>query len=312
MFAEDLLQDLRREGFTPPAVANYVRRILARVVQRLPRHPELVRSVAATALGLFSLQFAAALLLSATLERRLGVSYLIVSSGVLLASSFWVLVHIGLLQGARDSEGALAVRHIPVPVGLTMLRLVSIPAIVMLIGEHRWSVVVWLFGASAFTDILDGILARALRCETQVGVVLDPLTDIAFNTAVFVALAAAGELPWWVTALTLGRYAILIFGTFVLYIFHGPVRIQPTMFGKLTGVLTTFLVGFLLLGLAQWSDATQLRLKEVFDVGLGLMALATIIQVLFIGLSNLKAPRPVILEEVRPAKVVGEIRPPRG
>lgn len=312
MFAEDLLQDLRREGFTLPAVATYIRRILARVVQRLPRHPELVRSVAATALGLFSLQFAAALLLSATLERQLGVSYLIVSSGVLLVSSFWILVHLGLLQGARESEGGPALRHIPVPVGLTMLRLVSIPAIVMLIGDHRWSVVVWLFGASAFTDILDGILARALRCETQVGVVLDPLTDIAFNAAVFVALTAAGELPWWVAALTLGRYGMLVLGTFILYIFHGPVRIQPTMFGKLTGVLTTILVGFLLLGLAQWSEPTRQRLKEVFDVGLGLMAFATIIQVLFIGLANLKAPRPVLLEEVRPAKVVGEIRPPRG
>ena len=312
MFAEDLLRDLRRDGFTPSATATYVRRIFSRVALRLPRHPELVRSVAATALGLFSLQFAAALLLSATMDRRLGVAYLVASSGVLLVASFWILFHLGLIQGAREADGAPPLRHIPVPVALTLLRLVSIPALVLLIDGRRWSVVVWVFGASALTDILDGILARALRCETQVGVVLDPLTDVAFNTAVFVALAASRALPWWVTSLMLGRYGLLILGTFFLYIFHGPVRIQPTVFGKLTGVLTTLLVGFLLLGLAHWSDATRLRLQEVFDVGLGLMALATIIQVVFIGLGNLKAPRPVLLEEVRPAKVVGEIGPPRG
>ncbi len=312
MFAEDLLRDLRRDGFTPRATARYVRRITARVAQRLPRHPELVRSVAATALGLFSLQFGAALLLSATMDRGLGVAYLVASSGVLLVVSFWILFHLGLIQGARDADGAPPLRHIPVPVALTMLRLVSIPALVLLIGGRHWSVVVWVFGASAMTDILDGILARALRCETQVGVVLDPLTDVAFNTAVFVALAASGTLPWWVTSLMLGRYGLLVLGTFFLYIFHGPVRIQPTVFGKLTGVLTTLLVGFLLLGLAHWSNATRLRLQEVFDVGLGLMAVATIIQVVFIGLGNLKAPRPVLLEEVRPAKVVGEIGRPRG
>ncbi len=49
MFAEDLLRDLRRDGFSLSAIATYIRRIVARVVQRLPRHPELVRSVAATA-----------------------------------------------------------------------------------------------------------------------------------------------------------------------------------------------------------------------------------------------------------------------
>jgi cardiolipin synthase len=182
----------------------------------------------------------------------------------------------------------------------------------MLIGLDRWSLVVWLFAASAFTDILDGVLARAFRCETRIGVVLDPLTDIAFNASVFLALADAGELPWWVAILVLVRYGLLVFGTFALYVFHGPVRIQPTGFGKLTGLLSTVLLGLLLLGLAYWPPGLLLRLKEVFDVGLGLMALATIIQVIFIGLDNLKTLRPAaVVAPERPAKVVGEIRPPR-
>lgn len=311
MFAEDLLKDMRRAGYAPHAIVAYVRRISARVVQRLPRHAELVRSVAATSLLLFATQFAGALLLSWAYGRRMGVSYLVASSAVLLLASFWVLTHVGLAHSTRDER---PMRRIPFPVALTLLRAVSIPAIVLLIQERAWHVVVWLFAISASTDVIDGVLARAFRSESRVGSVLDPLVDIAFNSSAFVALSVARELPWWVTGLMLSRYGLLVAGTFYLYVFHGPVRIQPTAFGKLTGVLTTLLLGLLLLGLASWSDAMRLRLKEVFDVGLGLMAFATIIQVMFIGLANKKAleREPAADEGVRTGRVVGDVRWPRG
>jgi len=86
-----------------------------------------------------------------------------------------------------------------------------------------------------------------------------------------------------------------------LYFFHGPVRIRPTLFGKLTGVLTTVLLGFLLLGLSSWSDQTRHSMKEVFDVGLGVMGLATIIQVVFIGLANRSEAPDLIEVEALPA-----------
>lgn len=312
MFAEDLLRDLRRDRYAPAAIATYVRRIGGRVVARLPRNVELVRSVAATGLILFAIQFGAALLLSWAFGRRIGVPYLISSSVVLLLVSFWILTHIGLMHGSRDEQ---PMRRIPFPVAITMLRLVSVPAIVLLILAGVWPVVVWLYVASASTDVIDGVMARAFRSESRIGSVLDPLVDIAFNSSVFVALALARELPWWVSGLMLGRYALLVLGTFYLYVFRGPVRIQPTAFGKLTGVLTTLLLGLLLLGLASWSEATRGRLKEVFDVGLGVLAFATIIQVIFIGLANKKAlERDPAAEEpaARAGKIVGDVRWPRG
>lgn len=311
MFAEDLLREVRRARFAPSAIGTYVRKIGARAVGRLPRNVDLVRSVAATALILFALQFGGALLLSWAFGRRTGVSYLISSSAVLLFASFWVLTHLGLMHATRDDR---PMRRIPFPVALTMLRLVSIPAIVLLIHDRVWPVVVWLYAASASTDVIDGVMARAFGSESRIGSVLDPLVDIAFNSSVFVALASARELPWWVAGLMLGRYALLVTGTFYLYVFRGPVRIQPTAFGKLTGVLTTVLLGLLLLGLASWSDATRGRLKEVFDVGLGVLAFATIIQVIFIGLANKKAleREPAAEEAPRAGKVVGDVRWPRG
>src|SRR6267143_1333464 len=310
----DLLAEIRREGYTLGAIWRFARVSIGRVSRGLPEHPELVRPIAATALGLFVLQFVAALLLSVHVGRSTGVSYLISSSVMLLFISFWVLTHVGLLLGSRD--GQLVIK-VPIPIAITMLRFVSIPAIVILIREERWEAVVWLFVASAFTDVLDGVLARALRAETRVGALLDPLTDVAFNSCVFIALLEAHVVPWWVTALMLIRYALLVGGTVYLYFFYGPVRIRPTLFGKLTGVLTTVLLGFLLLGLSSWSDQTRHSMKEVFDVGLGVMGLATIIKVVFIGLANRsEAPDLIEVEALPatselPAKVVGEIRGPR-
>ena len=307
----DLLAEIRREGYTLGAIWRFARVNLARVSRGLPEHPELVQPIAATAVALFVLQFVAALILSFHVGRGTGVTYLVASSLMLLFVSFWVLIHAGLLLGSRDA--ALVIR-MPLPIAITMLRFVSIPAILLLIREQRWAAVVWLFAASAFTDVLDGVLARALRVETRVGALLDPMTDVAFNATVFIALLEARVVPWWLTALVLIRYALLVGGTVYLYFFHGPVRIQPTVFGKLTGFLTTVLLGILLLGMSWWSEATRHRLMDLFAVGLGVMAVATIIQVVFIGLANrTESPALVEIAEVpeRPAKIVGEIGPPR-
>jgi cardiolipin synthase len=308
----DLLAEIRRERYTLAAIWRFLRVSLVRVSRGLPEHPELVGPISATALTIFVLQFVGAILLSVHLGRSVGVAYLVASSVMLLFISFWVLVHVGLLLGSRDAQ--LVIR-MPIPIAITMLRFVSIPALWLLIREDRWAAVVWLFALSAFTDVLDGVLARALRVETRVGALLDPMVDVAFNAAVFIALLEARVLPWWVTALVLIRYALLVGGTVYLYFFHGPVRISPTFFGKLTGFLTTVLLGILLLGMTWWSDAMQHRLMDLFAVGLGAMAVATIIQVVFIGLANRTEPAdaipPVASIPERPSKVVGEIRGPR-
>lgn len=311
MFAEDLLREVRRAGYTPRAFLAYIRAIFARVTRRLPLHAELVRSIAATSVLLFSVQFAGALTLSATMNRELAVAYLVSSSAVLLLGTFWLLAHLGIMTtGGGTDEGGRVLKRLPLAVTLTMLRLVSIPAIVLLIGAKAWSAATWLFVASALTDVLDGVVARALKQESHVGKVLDPVADIAFNASVFVALAQAGALPWWVAGLVVTRYAMLIGGTLVLYVFHGPVRIEPTLFGKLSGVVMTTVVGLLLLGLATWTEAVRHQFHEVFVVGLATLSLATILQAVFIGLANKKSAAPEI-EVARSKKVVGDVRWPR-
>jgi phosphatidylglycerophosphate synthase len=311
MFAEDLLREVRKAGYTPRAFAAYVRAVFARVTRRLPLHAELVRSIAATSMLLFAAQFAGALTFSATLSRSAAVTYLVSSSVVLLLGTFWLLAHLGLVQAqGAGGDGGRVLKRLPLPVTLTLLRLVSIPAIVLLVQAKAWHAATWLFVASALTDVADGVLARALQQESRIGKVMDPLADIAFNASIFIALAQVGELPWWVSALVLTRYALLVGGTIYLYVFHGPVRIEPTLFGKLSGVVTTAVVGLLLLGLATWTEPVRQRFHEVFVVGLAALSVATILQVVFIGLANKRSAAPE-RELARSKKVVGDVRWPK-
>ncbi|HEU4726042.1 MAG TPA: hypothetical protein VFU59_12220, partial [Candidatus Eisenbacteria bacterium] len=139
MFAEDLLREVRRAGYTPRAFVAYVRAIFARVTRRLPLHAELVRSIAATSILLFAVQFAGALTLSATIGREIAIDYLVSSSVVLLLATFWLLAHIGIITaGGGREDGGRVLKRLPLPITLTMLRLVSIPAIVLLIEIHAW------------------------------------------------------------------------------------------------------------------------------------------------------------------------------
>ncbi len=58
------------------------------------------------------------------------------------------------------------------------------------------------FAAAAATDVLDGLVARALRQHTRLGAFLDPIADKFLAACALFALAPAGSCPagcrcWW-------------------------------------------------------------------------------------------------------------------
>jgi hypothetical protein len=87
---------------------------------------------------------------------------------------------------------------------LTLLRLLLVPVVVFYIRDGRYWLAGWLFGAAAFTDILDGAAARWTGANTQVGAYLDPIADKCLLSGVYLALAWAHIVPWWLVALFSG------------------------------------------------------------------------------------------------------------
>lgn len=62
-----------------------------------------------------------------------------------------------------------------------------------------------VLGGAAFTDFLDGFLARKQGKETRLGQFLDPLADKIYISAAFAILSVKGRLSGWVPAVVIGR-----------------------------------------------------------------------------------------------------------
>lgn len=83
---------------------------------------------------------------------------------------------------------------------LTLVRLFLAPLfLVFLLTSTPWSITtaVILFIIGAFTDYLDGYMARRMGEFTEHGAFLDPLADKILTTSAFVGFYILGIMPLW-------------------------------------------------------------------------------------------------------------------
>jgi CDP-diacylglycerol--glycerol-3-phosphate 3-phosphatidyltransferase len=95
------------------------------------------------------------------------------------------------------------------PNGLTVIRIAMIPAIILLFSFPSSRFLVFLaalvFSAAAFTDYLDGLMARRQGKVTFMGKALDPVADKLLTSSAFIMLAAHGWVPAWMVCVIVGR-----------------------------------------------------------------------------------------------------------
>jgi len=88
------------------------------------------------------------------------------------------------------------------PNSITMLRTAVLPVLLMLplfADEKGSRVVAWCFIVAAFTDLVDGWLARRGQQVTSIGKLLDPLADKLLASTALIVLLAMGRIPIWAT-----------------------------------------------------------------------------------------------------------------
>lgn len=95
------------------------------------------------------------------------------------------------------------------PNGLTLIRIATIPLILALFSFPSSQIMVFIaalmFSGAAFTDYLDGFLARRQGKVTFLGKALDPVADKLLTSSAFIMLAAHGWVPAWIVCVIVGR-----------------------------------------------------------------------------------------------------------
>jgi CDP-diacylglycerol---glycerol-3-phosphate 3-phosphatidyltransferase len=134
------------------------------------------------------------------------------------------------------------------PNGLTGLRFVMIPLMVVLLTFEQTTLIAFLawlvFTLAALTDWLDGYLARKFDCETVFGKLMDPLADKLLVVSALIMLIPLGRVPAWVCLVIIGR-EIFITGVRGLAASTGTVVAADNL-GKLKSNFQYFGVGFLI------------------------------------------------------------------
>lgn len=284
MFVEEYLKELRRRRYSPRAAVEYVARCTRLSIEAAWSRPKALTGVVLAGLGHLVALFVLSVLLSFIVDRGLAMDYFVHSSWWLLGGLTWVTLHLGMFRKDED----LPLSGLGLPNFITLGRVLAIPAFYVFItrGHHALALVAFLIGG--LSDVLDGVAARKLGSTTRMGRIFDPIVDVLFNTVVAVGLTHAGYLPGWILVLVLGRYGLLMVGGAWIYVARGPVVVRPTVLGKTTGVITTGLILGVVLAVNFLSPGVADQVLELLYSTIGFVMLLTIVQVVIIGLYNIR------------------------
>lgn len=209
-----------------------------------------------------------------------------------------VIVLTALNVGFLETVAGERMRGLGGPNFLTLSRGVLLPSLAYLILTRDYVLSVFFYTVISATDVVDGWWARHAGQQSKLGVVLDPIIDFQLHLVVFLCLGIVDLVGSAAMTLILVRSGLLVVGTGLLYFWRGQVRIQPTIFGKGSGLLLC-LGTITLLGCAAFfpgtpAGATLMRvLRSMITILLGL----SVLHMIAIGVVNLSQPVPDTVRE---------------
>ncbi len=133
-----------------------------------------------------------------------------------------------------------------IPNLLTVARIISIPLFIILLIDQLYFWALVLFIGAALSDAVDGLLARLLHQRTELGTYLDPAADKLLSASSFVTLAILNILPGWLAVIVISRDVIISLGILLLYFSSRPLKIRPSLPGKLTTLFQLCTISFAL------------------------------------------------------------------
>jgi cardiolipin synthase (CMP-forming) len=176
----------------------------------------------------------------------------------------------------------------------SLARILLTPVFVVLMIQRRPWGAFFVFLAAGATDALDGFTARWLKLRSTLGLWLDPIGDKVLLTAAFVvltlpSLAQPNTLPFWLTAICIGRDVAIALGSLIVVALRGKRTFRPVLLGKASTIAQVFLLYFVLYLNAVGRSPQSLGWVYALTA---LLASASFVQYAFIGVRMLGEGRP--------------------
>ncbi len=133
---------------------------------------------------------------------------------------------------------------------ISLFRLMLVPMVIWAMVDERYGYALLAFFVAGVSDLLDGFLARIMKCQTDLGRYLDPLADKALLIAVYITLGTQGILPSWLVILVVFRDFLILLGALLIKLFDLSIEIKPLFVSKANTLMQLLLVGFLLIQLS--------------------------------------------------------------
>ena len=158
---------------------------------------------------------------------------------------------------------------------LTILRIVLIPAFVLLVVYGRLGAALLVFMTAGATDALDGLIARRAGQRTSLGAWLDPMADKLLLVTTFIvltlpAIPLTNHLPLWLTVVVISRDVVILAVVAIVNLAIGPRTFRPSMLGKATTA------AFILTSVAIMYFNYRRETSLVIDIGIWLSLALTI------------------------------------
>jgi cardiolipin synthase (CMP-forming) len=165
------------------------------------------------------------------------------------------------------------VRYLTLANQITILRIMLIPAFVLLIVYGHLGAALAVFLLAGITDALDGLIARWTSHPTSLGAWLDPMADKLLLVTTFVVLtlpqiSLTNHVPIWLTVLVISRDIVIVAVVAIVNLAVGPRTFRPSLLGK--AATATFILTNVVIMYFNWRMERSLLVEVAIWLALAL------------------------------------------
>jgi cardiolipin synthase len=161
-----------------------------------------------------------------------------------------------------------------IPNLLTLVRIVMTPFILIELSRGRYLAGGWMFGGAAFTDILDGGLARRFGGQSKIGQYFDPIADKILLSCIYIGLAMAGAVPLWIVVLIFARDLWILALSGVALSLTEFRNLQPSLWGK-ASTFFQIMAAVAVMAARAYENTWFLRISTVLLAGVAVLAVVS-------------------------------------